>query len=127
MLVEKKFVVPITGVFEEYSGLFKEEPEENLCDELEHFYRNPHDLKLCCVPDRKKKYEKKLGVKRIPRECIFAGDTESFIDPETGIHTPSLIVIKGIYRDDLNISLGIWESDNPIRDCMKIFLIGSIH
>ena len=122
MLVEKKFVVPITGVFEEYSGLFKEEPEENLCDELEHFYRNPHDLKLCCVPDRKKKYEKKLGVKRIPRECIFAGDTESFIDPETGIHTPSLIVIKGIYRDDLNISLGIWESDNPIRDCMKIFL-----
>ena len=120
-LVEKRFVVPIAGVFEEYSGIYEEE-KLNLCDELEFFHSNPEALKECCIPDEKEKLEKKLGIKRIPRECLFAGDTESFIDPVTGIHKPSLIVIKGIYRKDLDISVGLWETDNPIRDAMKIFL-----
>ena len=120
-LVEQRFVVPITGVFEEYSGIYEEE-KLNLCDELEFFHSNPEVLKECCVPDVEKKLKKKLGTKRIPRECLFAGDTESFIDPVTGIHKPSLIVIKGIYRKDLDISVGLWESDNPIRTAMKKFL-----
>lgn len=120
-LVEKRFVVPIAGVFEEYSGIYEEE-KMNLCDELEFFHSNPEVLKECCVPDVEKKLKKKLGIKRIPRECLFAGDTESFIDPVTGIHKPSLIVIKGIYRKDLDISVGLWESDNPIRTAMKQFL-----
>lgn len=120
-LVEKRFVVPIAGVFEEYSGIYEEE-KLNLCDELEFFHSNPEVLKECCVPDVEKKLKKKLGTKRIPRECLFAGDTESFIDPVTGIHKPSLIVIKGIYRKDLDISVGLWESDNPIRTAMKKFL-----
>lgn len=120
-LVEKRFVVPIAGVFEEYSGIYEEE-KLNLCDELEFFYSNPEALKECCVPDEKEKLDKKLGIKCIPRECLFAGDTESFIDPVTGIHKPSLIVIKGIYRKDLDISVGLWETDNPIREAMKIFL-----
>lgn len=120
-LVEKRFVVPIAGLFEEYSGIYEEE-KLNLCDELEFFHSNPEVLKECCVPDIEEKLNKKLGVKCIPRDCLFAGDTESFIDPVTGIHNPSLIVIKGIYRKDLDISVGLWESDNPIRDAMKIFL-----
>lgn len=120
-LVEKRFVVPIAGVFEEYSGIYEEE-KLNLCDELEFFHSNPEVLKECCVPDTIEKLNKKLGTKRIPRECLFAGDTESFIDPVTGIHKPSLIVIKGIYRNDLDISVGLWETDNPIREAMKLFL-----
>lgn len=120
-LVEKRFVVPIAGVFEEYSGIYEEE-KLNLCNELEFFHSNPEVLKECCVPDTIEKLNKKLGTKKIPRECLFAGDTESFIDPVTGIHKPSLIVIKGIYRNDLDISVGLWETDNPIRDAMKIFL-----
>lgn len=120
-LVEQRFVVPIVGVFEEYSGIYEEE-KLNLCDELEFFHSNQEALKECCIPDEKEKLEKKLGIKHIPRECLFAGDTESFIDPVTGIHKPSLIVIKGIYRKDLDISVGLWEIDNPIRDAMKIFL-----
>ena len=120
-LVEQRFVVPITGVFEEYSGIYEEE-KLNLCDELEFFHSNPEALKECCIPDEKEKLKKKLGTKKIPRECLFAGDTESFIDPVTGIHKPSLIVIKGIYRKDLDISVGLWETDNSIRDAMKIFL-----
>lgn len=120
-LVEKRFVVPIAGVFEEYSGIYEEE-KLNLCDELEFFHSNPEVLKECCVPDTIEKLNKKLGIKRIPRECLFAGDTESFIDPVTGIHKPSLIVIKGIYRNDLDISVGLWETDNPIREAMKLFL-----
>ncbi len=120
-LVEKRFVVPIAGLFEEYSGIYEEE-KLNLCDELEFFHSNPEVLKECCVPDVEEKLNKKLGIKRIPRDCLFAGDTESFIDPVTGIHKPSLIVIKGIYRKDLDISVGLWETDNPIRDAMKIFL-----
>lgn len=120
-LVEKRFVVPIAGLFEEYSGIY-EEDKLNLCDELEFFHSNPEVLKECCVPDTEEKLKKKLGTKKIPRECLFAGDTESFIDPVTGIHKPSLIVIKGIYRKDLDISVGLWESDNPIRTAMKQFL-----
>ena len=120
-LVEKRFVVPIAGLFEEYSGIYEEE-KLNLCDELEFFHSNPEVLKECCIPDTEEKLKKKLGTKRIPRECLFAGDTESFIDPVTGIHKPSLIVIKGIYRKDLDISVGLWESDNPIRTAMKQFL-----
>ena len=109
-LVEKRFVVPIAGLFEEYSGIFEEE-KLNLCDEIEFFHSNPEVLKECCVPDVEEKLNKKLGIKCIPRDCLFAGDTESFIDPVTGIHKPSLIVIKGIYRKDLDISVGLWESD----------------
>lgn len=120
-LVEQRFVVPIAGVFEEYSGIYEEE-KMNLCDELEFFHSNPEELKECCVPDVEEKLKKKLGTKKIPRECLFAGDTESFIDPVTGIHKPSLIVIKGIYRKDLDISVGLWESDNPVRTAMKKFL-----
>lgn len=120
-LVEQRFVVPIAGVFEEYSGIYEEE-KMNLCDELEFFHSNPEELKECCVPDVEEKLKKKLGTKKIPRECLFAGDTESFIDPVTGIHKPSLIVIKGIYRNDLDISVGLWESDNPVRTAMKKFL-----
>lgn len=120
-LVEQRFVVPIAGVFEEYSGIYEEE-KMNLCDELEFFHSNPEELKECCVPDVEEKLKKKLGTKKIPRECLFAGDTESFIDPVTGIHKPSLIVIKGIYRKDLDISVGLWESDNPVRTVMKKFL-----
>ena len=120
-LVEQRFVVPIAGVFEEYSGIYEEE-KLNLCDELEFFHSNPEILKECCIPDVEEKLKKKLGTKKIPRECLFAGDTESFIDPVTGVHKPSLIVIKGIYRKDLDISVGLWESGNPIRTAMKKFL-----
>ena len=107
-LVEKCFVIPIAGVFEEYSGIYEEE-KLNLCDELEFFHSNPEVLKECCVPDEEEKLNKKLGIKCIPRDCLFAGDTESFINPVTGIHKPSLIVIKGIYRKDIDISVGLWE------------------
>lgn len=120
-LVEQGFVVPITGVFEGYSNMYDDE-KLGLFDELEFFYKNPDELRKCCVPDEEEKLRYKLGPKKIPRECLFAGDTESFIDPETGVHEPSLLIIKGIYRNDITIKSSLWEHVNPIREGMKQFL-----
>lgn len=121
-LVEQRFVVPITGEFEAYSNMYEDDEKPSLFQELEFFYRNPDELRKCCVPDIDENLKKKLGPKKIPRKCLFAGDTESFIDPETGVHEPSLLIIKGIYRNDITIKSSLWDCVNPIREGMKQFV-----
>ena len=121
-LVDEDIVVPIRGVYEMYSGCFEEPEKLSLIEELKEIYDHKEEMLECCVPDTNEKLKRKLGVKKIPRQCLFVGDTESFIDPKTGIHKPSLIVIKGIYRDDITIKCGLWENCNPIRQAMKDFV-----
>ena len=118
-LVEKELLVPINGIYKEKSRMFIEEKPkdlyEQLCDLNQNVYQN-------CVPDKRKKLDYKLGLDKIPRECLFSGDTESFINPVNGVHDPCLLVIKGIYRDDITISVGKWEKYNPILEGMKQFM-----
>ena len=118
-LVEKELLVPINGIYKEKSRIFIEEVSkdlyEQLCDLDQNVYQN-------CVPDKRKKLDYKLGLDKIPRECLFSGDTESFINPVNGVHDPCLLVIKGIYRDDIKISVGKWEKYNPILEGMKQFM-----
>ena len=60
----------------------------------------------------------------ISRNRIFCGDTESFIDPDSGAHEPSLLVIKGYNEDSPvpRVVKSVWDSKDPICAGMKEFL-----
>ena len=60
----------------------------------------------------------------ISRNRIFCGDTESFIDPDSGAHEPSLLVIKGYNEDSPvpRVVKSLWDSKDPICAGMKEFL-----
>ena len=74
------------------------------------------------VPDVEEVLLKKFDPKReIHKNRIFAGDTESFIDPKTGEHVTSLLIIKHLWTEGAIIS-SMWNTEGDcVRDGMKEF------
>ena len=75
------------------------------------------------VPDVNETLLKKFDPKRaVHKNRIFAGDTESFIDPKTGEHVTSLLIIKHLWTEGA-IRSGMWSTEGDcVRDGMKEFL-----
>ena len=75
------------------------------------------------VPDIDDDLLKKFDASRaVHKNRIFAGDTESFIDPKTGEHVTSLLIIKHLWTEG-GIRSGMWTTEGDcVRDGMKEFL-----
>lgn len=81
------------------------------------------EVGIDAVPDIEDELLKKFDPKReIHKNRIFAGDTESFIDPKTGEHVTSLLIIKHLWTEGA-IRSGMWSTEGDcVRDGMKEFL-----
>lgn len=120
-LIESGLLVRLKGDYELAAGILKEEDEElPLYDQLLGLTDSVIDS--CCVPDEEVKLSKKLRTNVVWKKSLFAGDTESFIDPSTGEHKTSMLIIKGLYRKDIEVKSYIWNNTNPIIKGMEVFL-----
>ena len=101
-LIEGGFLKPIAGMNEIYAGVsnFEErDPQKQMMDEFDRLSKEPTLLRDCCVIDKEQKLMRKLGTGKVNRFRLFAGDTEAFIDPITGKHSTSMLIIKKIFDD----------------------------
>ena len=81
------------------------------------------EVGIDAAPDVSDVLMKKFDSKReVHKNRIFAGDTESFIDPKTGEHVTSLLIIKHLWTEGA-IRSGMWSTEGDcVRDGMKEFL-----
>lgn len=83
------------------------------------------EVGIDAFPDIKDDLMKKLEENtklEIHKNRIFAGDTESFIDPKTGEHVTSLLIIKHLWNEGAIIS-SMWNTEGDcVRNGMKEFL-----
>ena len=82
------------------------------------------EVGIDAFPDIKDDLMKKFDNPKleIHKNRIFAGDTESFIDPKTGEHVTSLLIIKHLWNEGAIIS-SMWNTEGDcVRDGMKEFL-----
>lgn len=101
-LIEGGFLKPIAGMSEVYAGIcnFEEkDPQKLMMDEFARLADDPFLVESCCVVDREEKLLRKLGTGKVNRFRLFAGDTEAFIDPITGKHDTSMLIIKKIFDE----------------------------
>lgn len=99
-LIEGGFLKPLAGMSEVYAGVgnFEErDPQKQMMNEFDRLSKEPTLLRDCCVIDREEKLMRKLGTGKVNRFKLFAGDTEAFIDPITGKHNTSMLIIKKIF------------------------------
>lgn len=99
-LIEGGFLKPLAGMSEVYAGVsnFEErDPQKLMMNEFDRLLKEPTLLRDCCVIDREEKLMRKLGTGKVNRFRLFAGDTEAFIDPITGKHNTSMLIIKKIF------------------------------
>lgn len=99
-LIEGGFLRPLSGIGEVYAGISKfveKDPQKLMMDEFARLADDPFLVDSCCVVDREEKLMKKLGTGKVNRFRLFAGDTEAFIDPITGKHNTSMLIIKKIF------------------------------
>lgn len=99
-LIEGGFMKPLSGLSEVYAGVsnFEEkDPQKLMMDEFARLADGPFLVDSCCVVDREEKLLRKLGTGKVNRFRLFAGDTEAFIDPITGKHDTSMLIIKKIF------------------------------
>lgn len=101
-LIEGGFLRPLAGMSEVYAGVsdFVEKDSQKLMmDEFARLADDPFLVESCCVVDREEKLLRKLGTGKVNRFRLFAGDTEAFIDPITGKHDTSMLIIKKIFDE----------------------------
>lgn len=101
-LVEGGFLRPLSGMSEVYAGISEpteKDPQKLMMDEFDHLAKDPELFRECCVVDREGKLMRKLGTGKVNRFRLFAGDTEAFIDPITGKHDTSMLIIKKIFDE----------------------------
>ena len=81
------------------------------------------EVGIDATPDFEETLMKKFDPRReVHKNRIFAGDTESFIDPKTGEHVTSLLIIKHLWTEGAIIS-SMWSTEGDcVRDGMKEFL-----
>ena len=82
------------------------------------------EVGIDAFPDIKDDLMKKFDNPKleIHKNRIFAGDTESFIDPKTGEHVTSLLIIKHLWNEGA-IRSSMWSTEGDcVRDGMKEFL-----
>ena len=124
-LVEEKLLKPLAGMNELYADVLevdKRTPQEKMLDLFDEMCSDPSKVYKNCVVDTTKKLSKKIGSERTNVMKVFAGDTESMIDPETGRHDTCMLVIKGVYRDDISVRSNLWTNKNVVRDGMIEFM-----
>lgn len=128
-LIDKNYLLPMTEGDRLRMGIHKGDPQTP-AEWIDFFIENPSEVPRCCHVDEVSALEKKLGhhpseVKyHVSRNRIFCGDTESFIDPDTGAHKTSLLVIKG-YNEDSPVPRtvkALWEVKDPVVAGMREFL-----
>lgn len=101
-LIEGGFLKPLAGMSEVYAGVsefVEKDPQKLMMDEFARLANDPFLVESCCVVDREEKLLRKLGTGKINRFRLFAGDTEAFIDPITGKHSTSMLIIKKIFDE----------------------------
>lgn len=101
-LVEGGFLRPLSGMSEVYAGISEsteKDPQKLMMDEFDRLAKDPELFRECCVVDRESKLMRKLGTGKVNRFRLFAGDTEAFIDPITGKHDTSMLIIKKIFDE----------------------------
>ena len=101
-LIEGGFLKPLAGMSEVYAGVsnfVETDPQKQMMNEFDRLSKEPKLLKDCCVVDCENKLMSKLGTGKVNRFRLFAGDTEAFIDPITGKHDTSMLIIKKIFDD----------------------------
>lgn len=105
-LIAGGFLKPLAGMSEVYAGVgnFEErDPQKQMMNEFDRLSKEPTLLRDCCVIDREEKLMRKLGTGKVNRFKLFAGDTEAFIDPITGKHNTSMLIIKKIFDKENSI------------------------
>nr|WP_294716020.1 hypothetical protein [Prevotella sp.] len=111
-LVEGGFLRPLSGMSEVYAGLSEpteKDPQKLMMDEFDRLAKDPELFRECCVVDREAKLMRKLGTGKVDRRRLFAGDTEAFIDPITGKHDTSMLIIKGIFDQSIEQKTYLWD------------------
>ena len=101
-LIEGGFLKPLAGMSEVYAGVcdfVEKDPQKQMMNEFDRLSNEPTLLRDCCVIDKEQKLMRKLGIGKVNRFRLFAGDTEAFIDPITGKHSTSMLIIKKIFDD----------------------------
>lgn len=101
-LIEGGFLKPLAGISEVYAGVsefVEKDPQKQMMNEFDRLSNEPTILRDCCVIDKEQKLMRKLGTGKVNRFRLFAGDTEAFIDPITGKHNTSMLIIKKIFDD----------------------------
>lgn len=124
-LIEEGLLKPLSGMNELYADVLEVDtrsPQEKMLEVFDELCRTPSKVVENCVVDTLKKLSKKIGSERTNVMKVFAGDTESMIDPETGRHDTCMMVIKGVYRNDIEICSNLWENKNVVRDGMVEFM-----
>ena len=101
-LIEGGFLKPLAGMSEVYAGVcdfVEKDPQKLMMNEFDRLSKEPTLLRDCCVVDTEYKLMSKLGTGKVNRFRLFAADTEAFIDPITGKHNTSMLIIKKIFDD----------------------------
>lgn len=128
-LIDKNYLLPMTEGERYRMGVHKGDPQTP-AEWIDFFMENPSEVIRNCHLDSVHDLEKKLGPDRnqvkyhVSRNRIFCGDTESFIDPDTGAHKTSLLVIKG-YNENSPVPRtvkALWEVKDPVVAGMREFL-----
>ena len=111
-LIEGGFLRPLAGMSEVYAGIsepMEKDPQKLMLEEFDRLSKEPELFRSCCVIDRKEKLMRKLGTDKVDRRRLFAGDTEAFIDPISGQHDTSMLIIKGIFNEQIEQKTYIWD------------------
>lgn len=111
-LIEGGFLRPLVGMNEVYAGIsepMEKNPQKLMLEEFDRLSKEPELFRSCCVIDRKEKLMRKLGTDKVDRRRLFAGDTEAFIDPISGKHDTSMLIIKGIFNQQIEQKTYLWD------------------
>ena len=129
-LIDNGVLIPMTVEERMKMGIHAPDPKTP-ADWIDWFMKYPEEVVENSWMDWDDQLKKKLHwgddgelLTMMNRNRIFCGDTESFIDPDTGAHEPSLLVIKG-YNEDSPIPRVVksaWDSRDPICAGMREFL-----
>ena len=122
-LIEGGFLKPLAGMSEVYAGIsepMEKDPQKLMLEEFDRLSKEPELFRSCCVIDREDKLMRKLGIDKVDRRRLFAGDTEAFIDPISGQHDTSMLIIKGIFNEQIEQKTYIWD----LKQCEEVVHIG---
>ena len=111
-IIEGGLLRPLAGMSEVYAGIsepVEKDSQKLMLEEFDQLSKNPELLRNCCVIDTKEKLMRKLGTDKVDRRRLFAGDTEAFIDPISGQHDTSMLIIKGVFEQKIEQKTYIWD------------------
>lgn len=111
-LIEGGFLKPLVGMSEVYAGIsdsVEKNPQKLMMSEFDRLSKEPALFRECCVVDDEGKLMRKLGTCKVDKRRLFAGDTEAFIDPISGKHDTSMLIIKGIFNQQIEQKTYLWD------------------